>query len=128
MFTNITPYVILLVTRRCFYFGGIRMAKETMKVDNGVEEIKLVNRDKMKKENKKNKNKTQKKQNKKKNSKKGFIQSVKSELKLVTWPNKKTIIKYSGATIVMLILLAAFFVGVTALFDLLYSLVQGWIG
>lgn len=105
------------------------MAKETVKVDNGLEEVKLISRDKMKKKDKKDKkNKTQKKQNKKKTSKKGFIQSVKSELKLVTWPNKKTIIKYSGATIIMLALLAAFFVGLTALFDLLYSLVQGWIG
>ena len=49
------------------------------------------------------------------------------ELRLVTWPTKSNMLKYSLSTIVMIIILALFFVGISALFDLLYGIVRGWI-
>lgn len=108
------------------------MAKETVKVDNGLEEVRLQSHDKMEKKKdkkgKKGKNINTKKQNKNKEGKKGYFGQVAQEMKLVTWPSKKTVIKYSLATIFMVIVLAVFFLGVSALFDLLYNLVQGWIG
>lgn len=103
------------------------MAKETVKVDNGLEEIKLVKNDETnkKKDKKENKNKKNTTNNTKKKS---YFSRVATEMKLVSWPTKKQVFKYSIASILMVVLLAAFFIGVTALFDLLYSLVQGWIG
>lgn len=118
--------VILCLARRCFYFGGIGMAKVTMNVDNGLDEIKLENRDKM--ENKKKKEKTKKNKEKKSENKKGFFKQVRAEMKLVTWASSKSVFKYSVATILMIVLMALFFIGLSALFDLLYALVQGWIG
>lgn len=104
------------------------MAKETVKVDNGLEEVKLQSRDKMekKKSKKETKNKNTKKETR--DEKGGYIHQVSNEMKLVTWPSKKNVIKYSLATIFMVVVLAIFFLGISALFDLLYSLVQGWIG
>lgn len=108
------------------------MAKETVKVDNGLEEVKLQSHDKMEqkkdKKEKKNKNAKPQKTAKKEETKKNTENSISSEMKLVTWPSKKNVIKYSLATIFMVVVLAAFFIGISALFDLLYSLVQGWIG
>ncbi|MCI8498507.1 MAG: preprotein translocase subunit SecE [Bacilli bacterium] len=105
------------------------MAKETVKVDNGLEEIKLVKNDDIKNVKKDKKNKKAKEKNAEKNTakKQGFLKSVRSEMKLVTWASKKTVVKYSFATIAMIVLMALFFIGLTALFDLLYNLVQGWI-
>lgn len=108
------------------------MAKETVKVDNGLEEVKLKSRDEMdnkkakKEEKKKDKKETKKKEKKEKEE--SYFRKVRAEMKLVTWPTKKSVFKYSIATILMIILLAAFFIGVSALFDVLYALVQGWIG
>lgn len=102
------------------------MAKVTMNVDNGLDEIKLENRDKM--ENKKKKEKTKKNKEKKSENKKGFFKQVRAEMKLVTWASSKSVFKYSVATILMIVLMALFFIGLSALFDLLYALVQGWIG
>jgi len=107
------------------------MAKETVKVDNGLEDVKLKSLDEMEpKKNKKDKkeNKKQEKETKNKEKKQGYFSKVRAEMKLVSWPTKKQVFKYSMASIIMIVLLAGFFIGVTALFDLLYSLVQGWIG
>lgn len=108
------------------------MAKETVKVDNGLEEIDLIKNEEpvdKKNDKKAKKEKKEKKENKKSETKKkGYFSKLSTEIKLVTWPSKKTVIKYSFATILMVALMAAFFIGVSALFDLLYSLVQGWIG
>lgn len=103
------------------------MAKETVKVDNSLDAIKLEKTEKM---NKNKKDKREKKVNNKKetNKKQSYFGKVKSEMKLVTWPTRKQVAKYSLASIIMIVLLAAFFLGVSALFDLLYGLVQGWIG
>ena len=103
------------------------MAKETVKVDNGLEEIKLVKNDDIKNVKKDKKNKKDKNAEKNTAKKQGFLKSVRSEMKLVTWASKKTVVKYSFATIAMIVLMALFFIGLTALFDLLYNLVQGWI-
>lgn len=110
------------------------MAKETVTVDNGLEEIELENREKMEKKDKKekkNKNKDSKPKKEKKikdSNKQGYFGKVRAEMKLVTWPTKKSVFKYSFASIMMIVLMAAFFLGISALFDLLYALVQGWIG
>lgn len=106
------------------------MAKETVKVDNGLEQIKLEKNDKLNKKNKDNKNNKQKNNRKTEsaNDKRSYFSKVRAEMKLVTWPTKKEVFKYSVASIVMIVLLAAFFIGMSALFDLLYALVQGWIG
>lgn len=102
------------------------MAKETVKVDNNLEEIKLEKVDKM--EKKKEKKPKAKKEKKNKENKQGYFSKLRSEIKLVTWPTKKMVFKYSLATVLMVALLAVFFIGVSALFDLLYNLVQGWLG
>lgn len=109
------------------------MAKINVKVDN-LEEVKLEKnvQSKSKKEketkNKKQNAKGNKKTTKKLAKKAGFFAQVKKELRPVTWPTKKNMFKYSLATIFIVVLLALFFVGLSALFDLLYGLVQGWIG
>lgn len=114
-----------------FILEGKRMAKESLNVDNGLEEIELTSREKMnkkkdKKEKKENKNVKEKKE---KTAKKGnYFSQIRDEMKLVTWPTRKSVAKYSIAAIFMVALLAAFFVGISALFDLLYAFVQGWIG
>jgi len=108
------------------------MAKETVKVDNGLEEIKLETNEKIKtkkdKKEKQAKEKKNKKEAKKNRNKTSYFAKVRAEMKLVTWPTKKNVVRYSLATIMMVILLAAFFIGISALFDLLYGYVQGWIG
>lgn len=103
------------------------MAKETVKVDNNLDEIKLTKTEIANKD-KKEKAKKKEKSDKKNNNKKGYFAKLKTEIKLVSWPSKKSVLKYSFATILMIILMALFFIGVSAIFDLLYRLVQGWIG
>lgn len=109
------------------------MAKEIVKMDDALKELELSTKDQLepKKEDRRKKEKKQKKDKgtlEKKNKKKGYFSKLASEIKLVAWPNRKTVTKYSLATIFMVVLLAGFFLGVSALFDLLYALVQGWIG
>lgn len=53
------------------------------------------------------KKKKQKKQ--KENKKVGFFKGIKLELKKVTWPSKKEVIKYSIATLVFCIITMIFF-------------------
>ncbi len=108
------------------------MAKETVKVDNGLEEIELVKNDKLDNEKKNKENKKEKKvkeKTKKENkNKEGFFKQISNEMKLVTWPSRKNVVKYSLASVLMVAFMAGFFLGISALFDLLYALVQGWIG
>lgn len=102
------------------------MAKLTMSVNNDLDDVKLeANKLDMKKDKKA---KNVEKKDKKVNGKESYLSLVRKEMKQVTWPTKKNIIKYSIVTIVMIILLALFFIGISALFSLLYNLVQGWIG
>lgn len=100
------------------------MAKMTVNVDNALDDIKLESASKMKRKKEDKKDKKEKKESR---NKKGYLSQVRAEMKKVTWPSKKNLVKYSFATIAMIVLLALFFIGVTALFDLLYSLVQGWL-
>lgn len=98
-------------------------------MDNKLEELELQSNKEMQKKDKKKKNKEPKiKKEKTKKNKEGFFSGVKAEMKLVTWPTKKSVFKYSFATVAMVVLMAGFFLGISALFDLLYGLVQGWIG
>ena len=98
------------------------MPKLNAKVNNKSEEIELVKTAEPKK-------KTNKKATPKKTEKKATnnFEKIKAELKQVTWPSKKHMVKYSIATILMIVFLALFFVGISAVFDLLYGLVRGWV-
>ena len=64
-----------------------------------------------------------KKENKKKNTKKkeGLLKGIKLELKKVTWPSKKDVLKYSLATLVFCIVVMLFF----QLLDLGLSVIKG---
>ena len=103
------------------------MAKLNMTVDNGLDEVKLESNKLESKKDKKVKD-VNKKEKKVKSGKESYFSLVRKEMKLVTWPTRKTVVKYSIVTIIMVALLALFFIGISALFDLLYTLVQGWIG
>ena len=62
---------------------------------------------------------------KKKNSvKKGYIASVKSELKKVKWPDKKHMVKYTISTLAFIVLFALFFFGI----EVVFSFIKGLIG
>ena len=65
-----------------------------------------------------NKNKETKKEKVKKES---FLKGVREEMKKVTWPKGKDIIKYSIATISLAVFLIAFF----ALLNLALSFIKG---
>ena len=104
------------------------MAKMNVTVDNSLDDVNLISNEVMKKKktkNKENKNEKKKIKNKQKKNN-GYLKQVAQEMKNVTWPTRKNMIKYSIATIIMIIILSLFFVGISALFDLLYALVQGW--
>ncbi len=49
------------------------------------------------------------KKNKEKKQKEGFFKGIKLELKKVSWPDKKDVIKYSIATLVFCIVIVVFF-------------------
>lgn len=67
----------------------------------------------------KKKEKKERKNNKKKNV--GFFKGIKNELKKVTWPGKKEVIKYSIATLMFCIVVVVFF----QLLDLGLSVIKG---
>lgn len=78
----------------------------------------------MAKESQKNVEKVKKqvkKQPKKKEKKEGLIIGIRKEVKLVKWPEKKEIIKYTISTLVFCIVVALFFV----LLTYLLSVVKG---
>ena len=102
------------------------MAKLNMTVNNDLDEVKLEANKLDAKKDKKVKN--VEKKDKKESGKESYFSLVRKEMKQVTWPTRKNVVKYSIVTIVMIILLALFFIGISALFSLLYNLVQGWIG
>lgn len=56
-----------------------------------------------------------------KTKKEGFLKGVKKELKKVSWPSKKDVIKYSVATLVFCIIVMVFF----QLLNLGLSVVKG---
>lgn len=66
----------------------------------------------------KNKKNTKKQ---KKVVKENYFEGVRKEMKLVKWPEKSEVVKYTIATIVFIVILVAFFV----LLSLLMSVVKG---
>jgi len=97
------------------------MAKLNVQTNDTLEDVKLVKSDK------KDKKKNIKQEKPVKKEKKGnYLRQVADELKYVTWPTKKQLLKYSITTIVMVVLLALFFFGINLLFNLIYGLKQGW--
>lgn len=54
---------------------------------------------------------------------KSFFKGVKKEAKAVRWPDKKSMLKNSVITVLMLIFFGLFFYGLDALFALLRGLV-----
>lgn len=61
------------------------------------------------------KEKKLKKERKTKEKKQGYLKSVFKEMKNVTFPSKKEVVEYTIATIVIVILLVGFFIGLSAL-------------
>lgn len=55
-----------------------------------------------------------KKTSKKKNKKENFLKEVKKEMELVKWPTWKDVIKNTIATIVLIVIICAFFIALTA--------------
>lgn len=55
------------------------------------------------------KKKTNVKKKVQKKQKEGFFKGIKKELKLVKWPTAKEILKYTLATIILCLILVAFF-------------------
>lgn len=55
---------------------------------------------------------------------KTFCAGVKSEFKKVHWPSKKDMVKYSVATIVLIIFLALFFYVIDIIFALIQTLLK----
>ncbi len=48
--------------------------------------------------------------------KEGFLKSVWHEMKQVTWPNKRQMVTYSIATIILIIFFSLYFLGIEAVF------------
>ena len=61
------------------------------------------------------KEKKLKKERKTKEKKQGYLKSVYKEMKNVSFPSKKEVVEYTIATIVIVILLVGFFIGLSAL-------------
>ncbi len=53
---------------------------------------------------------------------KNFFKGVRKEAKVVRWPDGKTLVKYSGVTLFLLIFFALFFMGLNYLFPLIPKL------
>ena len=62
-----------------------------------------------------------KKDTNKKSNKESYLSGVKSELKKVSWPKFKYILKYTFATIIFCLILAGFF----SILNLILSLIKG---
>ena len=62
-----------------------------------------------------------KKDTNKKSEKESYLSGVKSELKKVSWPKFKDILKYTFATIIFCLILAGFF----SILNLILSLIKG---
>ena len=62
-----------------------------------------------------------KKDTNKKSDKETYLSGVKSELKKVSWPKFKDILKYTFATIIFCLILAGFF----SILNLILSLIKG---
>ena len=62
---------------------------------------------------------------KKKNVKKeGFFKQVKKEMKKVSWPSKKNMVKFSVTTICFILLFSLFFFGLDSIFAFIKGLMN----
>lgn len=61
------------------------------------------------------------------NKKEGFLKSVWHEMKKVTWPSKKHMLKYSIATIILIIFFSLYFLGIEAVFAWVKEVVKNFI-
>lgn len=59
----------------------------------------------------------------KKVNKEGFFKQVKSEMKKVSWPSKKQMVKYSISTLCFVVLFALYFFGIETLFAFIKGLI-----
>ncbi len=84
------------------------MAKDSKKEEKKVKKV--------------TKDKSKKKDNKPKKVKESYGKELKKEMKMVKWPEKKEVVKYTISTIVFCLLICAFF----QLLLLLMSIVKGW--
>lgn len=100
------------------------MAKLNVTVQNDLDDVKLT---KTLDVNKKKNKKVKKDKTAKKARKNNYFSSIIKEMSNVTWTSKKNLVKYSLSTIVMIIVLAVFFFGLSSLFQVLYKLVQDWV-
>lgn len=76
----------------------------------------------VKKEDKKVSKKEVKSKDKTKSKKDGFFKEVIKELKIVKWPDKKYMVKYSAATFATIIVCSLYFYLITVVFALVKEL------
>ena len=69
----------------------------------------MAKEDSKEKKNTKNSKNAKAKSKAKKKKKTGYETTIKKELKLVKWPTKKEIVKYTIATIIVCLIIVAFF-------------------
>lgn len=61
---------------------------------------------------------------KKKKKKNSYLKGVKSEMKKVSWPTKKEVLKYTIATLVFIAIVVAFFLLLNLLLTLIVEVVS----
>lgn len=106
---------------------GKEKKKTTKKTVEVKEDVKATKEKTKKVEKKKNVKKDKKKDVKKDGVFKsilGFFKGVKSEMAKVVWPTKKNMVKYSIATIVLIIFFAVFFLIIMSLFTALSDFIS----
>lgn len=81
-----------------------------------------IKKNSVKKEDKKVLKKEVKSKDKTKSKKEGFFKEVIKELKIVKWPDKKYMVKYSVATFVTIIVCSLYFYLITVVFALVKEL------
>lgn len=81
-----------------------------------------VKASKVKKDNRKVSKKEVTSKDKAKTKKEGFLKEVIKELKIVKWPDKKYMVKYSIATFVTIIMCSLYFYLITVVFALVKEL------
>ena len=81
-----------------------------------------IKKNSVKKEDKKVLKKEVKSKDKTKSKKDGFFKEVIKELKIVKWPDKKYMVKYSIATFVTIIMCSLYFYLITVVFALVKEL------
>ncbi|MBQ8844496.1 MAG: preprotein translocase subunit SecE [Clostridia bacterium] len=94
--------------------------KQNKNNDNNAENLKKKSND-----NKKDKNGKKKKQNKNKVSITQSVRGTMSELKKVTWPTFKEVVKRTGVVLVFVLVFGVLIFGIDSLLGFLVKLLQG---